>query len=373
MAFLTLNGVTVPCRSDAATEDREEYGLDRDRMFDGTLRVSRRGLFRHWVVQTTLMSESDANTLLALVNTNSPPLTASGDLVGDDVAVMPIPGHNDPVQWAGGFKRRLTFELKETGGALPADTTANVFLFLRAGVRLFSDDGGTIAAGAGDPVGNWADATGNGRFVHRYFSDSFRPHWDGSAVHFDESGDATFGAALIFGGSTGSGTIHDWNALTSAEIMASLKADVFPPVASTKGAVWWLGGETGGAQSYYTKTDSHLYGGFGVGNISGVPYDDSLVADDLSAAYHVFGESSDAASYKAYLDNVLVKTALIADGHTVSFDTLTPTIGHGNAGINDHWLGRIKHLLITNGVMTASQRRSWYDFMRGAVADPPLP
>lgn len=369
MAFLTLNGTTVPCRANQIGQKDEEHGIDRLRMFDGTLRMTRRGIYREWTVTTTLLEESDANTLLALIRTNSPPLTAGGDLVGDEVAVMPIPGSNDPVITAQGFRRQLKFGLKETGGLLPPDTSASVFLFLRAGTRIYSDNDGLIAAGSGDRIGRWVDATGNGRYVTTYFSNDYRPKLDGTVVQFDEAVDGSFGTTLVFGAAT----ITAWNALTSAEIMASVKADVFPPASNGKGAMWWMGGESGG-NTYYSKTDSHIYGCFGVGNVSDASYDCGLAPDDLSDAYHVFGESSDATSYNARFNNEIIKTVLTTeDDHTVLFDTVAPAIGHGNPGVNEHWLGRIKHLVILSGEPTTSQRRSWYDFLRGATDDPPLP
>jgi len=367
MSFLTLNGTVVRVKSDALQQKYNEHRLDRERMFDGTMRMTRAGVFRQWDVTTHLMDDSDANTLLALVNGGGV-LTAGGDVVGDDIAVMPVPGGNNPVHVGGGiFKRQVTFTLHETGGPLPADMSAVPFLFLRAGTRLFSDNDGTVAAGDGDAIGYWKDATGLLRGVTRYFSDDFKPHLDGSVVHFDETGSSTFGSVLVFDTATQS----DWNALTSGEIMAAVKADAHPPAADTKGVLWWLGAETGGAPTSYAKTDSHIYGGFGVG-VGGIPYD---LGDqgDLSSAYRVFGESSDGTQYIARLDNTVIRTVTVAsDSHTCLFDTLAPAIGHSNPGINDHWLGRIKHLVIFAGVLTPSQRRSWYDFLRGAVVDPPI-
>ncbi len=182
MTFLALNGTTVRTRSDAVQQKDNEHRLDRERMFDGTMRLTRGGVFRQWDVTTAFLSESDANTLLALVRSGSV-LTASGDLVGADVAVMPVPGNDNPKQTATGFKRQLTFTLHETGGPLPPDTSAPLGAFWRGGVGYRSTDWATSsptedilealpAAGEGDAVTAWLDQSGN------------RRHWLGGVDNF---------------------------------------------------------------------------------------------------------------------------------------------------------------------------------------------
>lgn len=125
MPFLALNGLTIPVKSNALGEKYNEHRLDRDRMFDGTMRVIRQGVYRQFDVTTSLLSESDANAILALVNGNDIPLRATGDVIGGTIGVIPVPGANTPVQFSGGFKRQLTFTLHETPGATfgPADFT----------------------------------------------------------------------------------------------------------------------------------------------------------------------------------------------------------------------------------------------------------
>lgn len=122
MAFLTLNGLTVRVKSNAAPEKLNEHRLDRDRMFDGSMRVIRQGIYRQWDLTTALLSESDANALLALIKSDDLPLRASGDLIGGTIGVIPVPGTNSPVQTAQGFMRQVTFTLHETPAAFgPTD------------------------------------------------------------------------------------------------------------------------------------------------------------------------------------------------------------------------------------------------------------
>ena len=389
MTFLTLNGVTVRCHSDAVTEDREEVGLDRDRMFDGTLRVSRRGLFRHWVVQTALMSEADANTLLALINTNSPPLTMNGDLVGGlDTAVMPIPGHNDPVQWAGGFKRRLTFELKETGGPLPADTSAVPFAFFRRGVGYLTgawgdhpiDITGLSAAGSGDTVSVWKDQSGNSRHLIGAVNGNFLnydsrmvPVRDGDYVHFgvNASGLPTLMQAL----KTGTTSTQWWSDLAggpsgAVEIMLSAKAASGAPLADGSNTLLTINGEM-----YWPKSDGHVYDTA----FSALTHDLGSLTATIDFAslnvYNVTGLGSGAAGplWVGRIGNSI----LASDDETSEAGTFPSTSGQFTLGTNslrdEMFVGWVSDLVIFNGQLTSTQRRSWYDYMRRAVADPPLP
>jgi hypothetical protein len=371
MPFMVLNGTTVRVSSTNAVQKYNESGVDRARMFDGSYRMTRRGVWREWDPFTALYTEDDANTLIAILLSPNLPLTLTGDIVGSDsVLVMPTLLGNDPVQTASGFLRRVTFKLDETPGLALVDRSAVPFIFLRAGTNLYSDNAGTVAATDGDPVGQWKDARpGSTGYFQRYFSDSFKPHRDGDVVHFDETGSGTVGSLLIMD----SASITTWNGFSAAEIMAALRSDIYPPGADGQGTLWWFGDE-GMASSAYAKTDGHVYGSFGVGaTAGGAAYDLGVAPSNLADNYHVFGEASDGTAYTARFDNMIIRTVTVtSDSHSHLFNTLAPAIGHGNPGANAHWLGRIKHLVIFGAILTDAQRRSWYDFLRGAALDPPI-
>jgi hypothetical protein len=78
MAFLIVNGITVPVAVDGAQVEMELIG-DRARAFDGTMRSTRRATKRRWKVKTAPMASADAllTSLLA-----APPIACSGDLLG---------------------------------------------------------------------------------------------------------------------------------------------------------------------------------------------------------------------------------------------------------------------------------------------------
>src|ERR1043165_7529337 len=148
MAFLTLNGtLTVRVKSNALTEKYNEHRVDRERMFDGVMRMTRGGVYRQFDVTTHLMTDSDADSLLALVNAGAP-LTASGDVIGaTDIVVMPVPGGNNPVHVGGGqFRRQVTFTLHETPAPLPPDRTAVPWMFLQRGLGYWQDEDKTVPA-----------------------------------------------------------------------------------------------------------------------------------------------------------------------------------------------------------------------------------
>jgi hypothetical protein len=87
MAFLIVNGQTVPVAVDGASMEQELIG-DRARAFDGTMRSTRRATKRRWKVKTTPMTSAEA-TLLTTSLLNTPPVTCSGDLLGGSVPCDP--------------------------------------------------------------------------------------------------------------------------------------------------------------------------------------------------------------------------------------------------------------------------------------------
>ncbi|MBV9772648.1 MAG: hypothetical protein JO040_01780 [Gemmatimonadetes bacterium] len=84
MAFLIVNGQTVPVAVDGASVDYELIG-DRARAFDGTMRSTRRATKRNWKVKTAPMAVAAADQLTTSLLA-TPPITCSGDMLGGSVA-----------------------------------------------------------------------------------------------------------------------------------------------------------------------------------------------------------------------------------------------------------------------------------------------
>ena len=359
MTFLSLNGTTIPCASNTTHQEDEEHGLDRARMFDGTLRMSRRGVFRVWTVTTNLVTEATATSILDLVRSTSI-LTASGDLVGDDVAVMPIPGTNDPVQTASGFRRRVTFQLKETGGPLPADTTATVFLFLRDDVRQFQDRAGTVAAGTGDDVRYWGDATGNGNAaIGQNDVFSWMPRGTKQSDGGVFCGVSHTGAGAAF-------DLPDMHLLPSAAVLAKLKTSVSP----TDTHLWLMNRDAHQSENtrYPDLGDGHIWDSFGTQNAT----DFGLPPEDLSG-YNVYEVVQTTTERTARLNGVqLYTSAGPFTGVTGIYFTSSPGARLSGSLNTEYFDGTIRRLVVIVSP-TPSQIRSWRDYMMGIVSDPPLP
>jgi hypothetical protein len=85
MAFLIVNGQTVPVAVDGASMEVELIG-DRARAFDGTMRSVRRATKRRWKVKTTPMTLAETTQLTTTLTTAAPPIACSGDLLGGTVS-----------------------------------------------------------------------------------------------------------------------------------------------------------------------------------------------------------------------------------------------------------------------------------------------
>lgn len=376
MTFLALNGTTIPCASDQTKQEDEEHRIDRERMFDGSVRMSRQGVYRMWTVTTSLLTETDANTILALIRTDNPPLTATGDLMGGvSVGVAPIPGSADPIHTASGFRRRLTFQLKETIIPAAVDTSAVVWGFWRAGYGMYTDFAKTTSASDGDLIRMWAEQSGTGWDWRcgdddlGHTEDNYRPTRDGDVIRFGLGGVKT-----AFHTSSTAMT-NSWLALgTEREIMVAIKTVDDPPATDATGGLWAFMG-SGGGNSYYPAADGHIKEGFNIEatvSFQTVPVDCGDPATSLNNTYNVYNVSAGNSAWTARLNN--------AELHSSSYPN-PPSDGCAgglNLGVTqvvaqDHLNGWIKHLAIFQGILTTSQRLAWYNFMRGATSSPPLP
>src|SRR5690242_5613395 len=105
MSFLTLSNstttLTIRVKSNAATQNYEYHRRDLARMFDGTVRETRGGVFRDWPLTTKLSSQGDYVALVSMLTGPDVPLTANGDLTdGEDVFVHPTLTSASPTQTA---------------------------------------------------------------------------------------------------------------------------------------------------------------------------------------------------------------------------------------------------------------------------------
>jgi hypothetical protein len=367
MTFLALNGQTIPCLSPGADEDAEEHGLDRARMFDGTMRMTRRGLFRKWTFTTRLLDPNgpDYAAIRALMNTNNPPLLATGDLVEstDGVYVMPIPGKNTPVMTGSGLRRRISGVLEETPGIQAPDRSANVFLFLREGTNLFQNRDGTGAASAFDLVRYWGDARDNGRAAvgnADVFSYQPRGTLDGTGAVFCGISSTGYGASF---------TLPDMHTFTGAAILVRLKTHGAVPSDSH---LWLMNRDAHQAANtlYPDTVDGHIKDSWGTQDQT-----DFGLATDLDS-YNVYEvvESTDERTARLNGDDIYHAVAPLGATQSPFFSTAARLSGSINTEFFDGTIQRLVILEgdISTGQVTPSQLQSWRDYMSGLVSDPPI-
>jgi hypothetical protein len=386
MPFLTLNGTTVPVKSNALGQKNNEHRLDRDRMFDGTMRVIRGGLaakygagvYRQFDVTTGLLSSSDADAIEALVNGDSIPLVMDGDCIDNSpISVVPVPGTRTRVQAGGGLvKHQLQFALHETPAALPADTSATIFFAALRGRGYWQDLTRTTAAGDGDQVQVWDDQSGNGRHLHvgTVFAGPHEiPTREGDTVRFGTSAllDGP-GGRLWFEIDTPAGS---YAALGAAECMMSFRLTTFPAISDTTAGFWGLE-RAGATGTLFGTTTGHILEGAFLDS-GGSTLDLGTPPTDPSADLIVYSVGASGVSgqerYVVTYNNSIIyddPTLILGNGFWVNG---SPGIGKVSNGGDKYMVGVVRDIVLNAGVFTPAQRRSWYDYMRGATSDPPLP
>ncbi len=377
MPFLTLNGTTFQVRSNALQQKYNEHRLDRERMFDGTMRLTRGGVFRQWDVTLKYLTDAEATTAMALINSGAV-LTAGGDVIGEPVGVLAVPGMNNPIQTGDGFRRQVTFTLHEQGGPLPPDRTAEPFLFWQRGRGYWQDidNSKTTPALDGDLVFTWEDQSGHGRDGQAHSADfdssDFRPVRDGNELHF--------GVGEFSPPSAGSGaTLIRSDAIFGVDelhMMCGIRAALDPPTSGRENAFSFQpgGGVTSGTR--YPDADGHVYINWGF--TDGLDCGDPV--SDLTS-FHVLGMSGSNITNEIVvkLDNIIVATHTLVGAEIPGwgfaggsgFPGALEAIGMAIGG--DGWEGWFRDVFMTASVMTPAQERSWYDYIRGATDEPPLP
>ena len=387
MAFLTLNGTTVPVRANALGQKNEEHRLDRDRMFDGTMRVIRggtpgiygTGVYRSFDVVTRYLTQSDADAIEAIVNGDSIPLAMDGDCIENlTIAVIPVPGTRTRIQTANGVRHQLTFTLKETPAPLPADTSAALYLACLRGKGYWKDFAKATAAGDGDFVHLWEDQTGNTRDLRCLTSlggHNGMPKLEGDLLHFGISANDVAGAPAtsrsLLAIPTAIPTTGYYGTLSGAEIMMSFRLAAYPPGSDATAGLWMLGKE-GRDGTYFTKPDGHIYeSAFAdtAGADLGVP------PDDPSAGLVVYSVGANSSGWTVTFNGSTIYSGALLPGASAGFyvDRIAPAIGAANGGDAHYLNGWVRDVVINTAPFTTSQRRSWYQYMIGLTDDAPLP
>lgn len=388
MSFLTLNGTTIRSRINATDQTDEEHRLDRERMFDGVVRMTRAGVFRKWSISTALLTTSDRNTVRALVNGGSI-LTAGGDLVGDDVAVMPVPGTWTPVQTGNGQRWQGKFALMETGGPPPPDTSAVPFAFFRRGAGLKTGTYGdhpvdittTTPAADGDLVSVWTESRGLNRHLLGGFNNTgvnydsrFAPVRDGDLVKFGVNPFSS--RSRLWGLKDGFTESGWWGDILSGkvDVLIGCRALESPPVSNGTNALWDLSRSGGGSDGpvRFPDANGHVYDVA----ISGHQHDYGNLSATYDFAslqvYNITGWNSSVGLGSALYTARLGNTVVFTHAETGSFPFLDGLFYVGER-LTEYFVGWVRDIVVFDDILTASQRLSWYNYLAGSSLDPPLP
>lgn len=113
MADVVVGGVSVSVlRSGGAGHEYQEFGGDRIRMDDGSMRVTAKGRKNHWSFMTSRLNASDASTLETAI-VGAPPVTCSGDLLGASFSCAGILHRRERVSFQGTIWYHVHFSLEE--------------------------------------------------------------------------------------------------------------------------------------------------------------------------------------------------------------------------------------------------------------------
>jgi hypothetical protein len=112
MAFLTLNGTTVPVDTSQATRNEDEVGGQDVRAFAGGLRSTVQWAKKSWTVTTPPLRAADQATVLAQTGVG---VTVAGDISGGASVTCTVRSQNGPYRksWGATVKRRLTLTIRE--------------------------------------------------------------------------------------------------------------------------------------------------------------------------------------------------------------------------------------------------------------------
>ncbi len=379
MTFLALNGTTIPCRTNGVDVRDARHREDRARMFNGEVRVSGGAIFREFTITTAFENDTDYATIRALINSMTLPLTATGDLIPDaPISVVPVPGSWTPIQTGDGFRRQAKFTLQETVTIVAPDTSAAPWAFGRRGVGYWNDRAGTIAAGDGDQIDRWDDASGNGRHIISHDGNGAGPDgtaWAGSVDYRPKRSLAT--NAILFGDGVGSLGRTEMRPNTTAaainemEILVGI-ATLYDPYGNPL-SLWAM--RDGAAQTYYPDNDGHVKEAFGTTG----QFDIGDLATPLTNfnCYNVSGSNLTKDLFVRmnggviYTTNIGMSAIFAWNGNSTFVSDIGFTIGNGG-GEGGHMRGWIRDFVIFDSILTDAQRTSWTNYIMGLTSTPPL-
>ncbi len=372
MSFLTLNSTPIRCRKDACDVKHAEHRLDRARAFDGTVRVTRGGIFREFTVVTGLLDDTDYAAYKALIETDTPPLTAAGDWVGGTIKVYPVPGSWTPLVTRAettGFRRQAKFTLLESPTISEPDTSAEPWAFYRRGVGFWQERAASTPAMDGDQVDRWDDQSGNERHLVSHDGNGAGPDgtaWAGSLDYrpIRDTGQN----ALRFGDTPNEMRPNEpMDALTELEMLVGVRAFEASPSAryvllSTREAV---------SGCFYPHTDGHIYESFGLPS----QYDAGLPTPDISGynCYNPSGSTVGAVmTVRLNLTTMFTHALGMAEGFLWDHNSGSD-LGISISGDADHpFIGWVRDIVIFDAILTDSQRLAWTNYIRGVTSTPPL-
>ncbi len=375
MSFLTLNGTAIRCRRDACDVKHAEHRADRARAFDGTVRITRSGVFREFTVVTGLLDESDYAAYKALIETDNPPLTAAGDWIGaTSINVYPVPGSWTPLVTRAetdGFRRQAKFTMLESPTISAPDTSAEPWAFYRRGVGFWLERAASTVAADGDKVDRWDDQSGNSRHFLSHDGNGAGPDgtaWAGSLDYRPLRDTAQNGIKLGF-----SDNVEGWSEMRPPRTDAFNEMEVFYGVRayadpdSVDLTLSKMREAVGGDQ--YPDTSGHLQISFGLpgAHDAGDPIVDLAGWNCL----HLSG-SNDTEELIVRLNGAELlryprggSEVFLFDQNSTFVTPIGPTFFKGFKG----WA---RDIVIFDGLTTDDQRLAWTNYIRGLTSTPPL-
>jgi hypothetical protein len=194
-----------------------------------------------------------------------------------------------------GFGADMLLHAPAAGGA-PALPTANLSMHLRADLGTWQDTAGTTTAATsnGDPVGRWADQSGNGRHLNDNSNTSYRPALQNSVIN---------GHPVIrFNGSSHGLYNANLSVLTAAEVFIIVKVDTDPPGSGGATGFWDFG--NAGSDTHFPWTDGVIYDHFGT-NARKSTVDPT---PSLSASFRLYNVVSTSSEWTSFLDGTQLYT-----------------------------------------------------------------
>jgi hypothetical protein len=222
------------------------------------------------------------------------------------------------------------------------DDIAGLALWLKSDAGLFQDAGTTPATASNDPMGRWADQSGNGRHFNQTTS-GFKPLLQLNVVNsrpvirFDGTDDLLNGPTFA--------------ALTEGEVFIVVKIDTDPPGLSAQCGLWDFG--SAGLAGVFPFTDGVIYEAWGT--------DTRKTTVDPTPAltsFRLYNVRSASGAFSTHLDGTQLFTTAI---NTPGFTTTT-RIGRGSA-VDNFLDGDIAEVIIYNAVLAAGNRTSIHTYI----------